>query len=226
MLENLISGWIGEKAAAVGMWFGLDKRIYRRFHNLIVPSNYGTTQIDHVLVSRYGLFVVETKNMKGWIFGSEEQAKWTQSVFGKKFSFQNPLRQNYRHMRCLSEFLDVPELHIHSVVIFVGDCEIKTPMPPNVLTSGLCRHIRGYHKEVLDEKSVQKLASELTRLKSDRTYTRSTHLASLRHRHTSTTQCPRCGSMLAKRVARKGKNAGQAFLGCSGYPQCKYTRDL
>jgi len=62
------------------MWLWLRNKSYRRFHNVILPSHNGTTQKDHLIISFYGLFIVETKNKKGWIFGSEEKAKWTQSI--------------------------------------------------------------------------------------------------------------------------------------------------
>jgi restriction system protein len=101
------------------MWMRLDLNTYRRVHNLIVPSIDGTTQIDHVIVSVYGIFVIETKNMEGWIFGSPHQKTWTQSLFGKKFQFQNPLRQNYRHTRCLAEFLGLDHDLLRSVVFFI-----------------------------------------------------------------------------------------------------------
>ena len=74
----------------------LPSSMYRQYHDVILPTAGGTTQIDHVFVSVFGVFVVETKNMSGWIFGSERDQDWTQ-VFpgGRKFKFQNPLRQNY-----------------------------------------------------------------------------------------------------------------------------------
>lgn len=121
-----MKGWLGEKLTALGIWMHLDKETYRRFHNVIVPARNGTTQIDHVIVSPYGIFVVETKNYQGWIFGSANQAQWTQSIYGKKHRFQNPLRQNYRHIKCLSDYLDLPEDRFHSVVFFIGDCKLKT----------------------------------------------------------------------------------------------------
>jgi hypothetical protein len=76
-------------------------------NNVTIPTPNGTTQIDHVIVSRYGVFVVETKNMDGWVFGDERNSHWTQSIFGKKYKFQNPLHQNYRHTKALSEFLGI-----------------------------------------------------------------------------------------------------------------------
>jgi len=62
----------------------------------------------------------------------------TQSLFGKKSRFQNPLRQNYRRIASLGEFLGLPEDRFHSVVMFWGECGIKTKPPSNVLTKGTC----------------------------------------------------------------------------------------
>lgn len=75
-----IKGWFGEKTVQLGMWTGLDAKVYDRIHVLMIPCQGGTTQIDHVLVSIYGVFVIETKNMNGWIFGDERSPKWTQSI--------------------------------------------------------------------------------------------------------------------------------------------------
>ena len=77
-----LKGWFGEKKSAFWMWLSLDRSTYQRFHNVVVPTRNGTTQIDHVLISPFGVFIVETKNLKGWIFGSENQPKWTQSLYG------------------------------------------------------------------------------------------------------------------------------------------------
>jgi len=81
---NILKGWLGEKMTTIGMWAFLDKRVYYRIDNAIIPSQNGTTQIDHVVLSVFGIFVIETKNLKGWIFGSPESDKWTQNIFGRK----------------------------------------------------------------------------------------------------------------------------------------------
>ena len=70
----MFEGWFGERKTQFNLWFILNKELYRRFHDVIIPSSNGTTQIDHILVSPFGLFIVETKNRKGWIFGSENQS--------------------------------------------------------------------------------------------------------------------------------------------------------
>ena len=58
---SAIRGWFGEQITALGMWLTLSKKTYWRFYDVIVPAEDGTTQIDHVLVSHYGIFVIETK---------------------------------------------------------------------------------------------------------------------------------------------------------------------
>ena len=81
------------------LWLSLRNKRYYKFHNVILPSRSGTTQIDHIIISVYGLFIVETKNKKGWIFGTEYQTVWTQSIYGMNYTFQNPLKQTYRQKR-------------------------------------------------------------------------------------------------------------------------------
>ena len=73
---SIFKGWFGEKLTTFGLWLGLDDNIYRRIHDIILPSKNGTTQVDHVLISAFGIFVIETKNMKGWIFGGQNDSTW------------------------------------------------------------------------------------------------------------------------------------------------------
>lgn len=223
---GIFKGWFGEKMASVGMWAFLDSQIYQRVHDLTVPSPNGTTQIDHILVSAYGIFVIETKNYAGWIFGDATQAKWTQVLHGKKYSFQNPLRQNYRHIKCLSDYLKLDESLFHSIVFFIGDSTFKTDMPPNVVNERLAGHIGSYRQILLSPDRVSSVLDRLRALKAEPGLTRSAHLNSLKERHSSTTACPKCGSSLVNRTARKGPNAGNQFLGCSGYPKCRFTKTL
>ena len=207
------------------MWLSIDKEIYRRFHDVIIPAGNGTTQIDHILVSPYGLFIVETKNKKGWIFGSVDQPKWTQSIYGKKYSFQNPLRQTYRQKKVLSEYLELDESTIHTVVFFVGDCRFKTRLPDNVINSRLGKYIKQFQNNILTPLEVDKIVEKLENHISEATLTTRDHIRSLRERHSSTTVCPKCGSNLVERTARKGPNAGSKFFGCENYPRCRFTKN-
>lgn len=222
---KLFRGWIGEKKTTFRMWLSLDPNVYRRFHNLIIPGRSGTTQIDHLLVSVYGLFIVETKNKSGWIFGSAEQAKWAQVLYKRKYSFQNPLRQTFRQKKVLAEYLKINESLIHTIVYFVGDCRFKTPMPANVMRYGLRRYIRQYRNQILSIEEAGRIFSALEQHISESSFTRRDHVRSLRTRHASDTVCPWCGSKLVKRTARKGPDAGSEFLGCSNYPKCRFTKN-
>jgi hypothetical protein len=120
-------GVFGEALVKFAARLRLPSDTYHSFHNVTLPTPDGTTQIDHVFVSRFGIFVVETKNMKGWIFGHEDQAEWAQKIFRHSFKFQNPLRQNYKHARALQSALDLPLKAFHSVVVFVGSSTFKSP---------------------------------------------------------------------------------------------------
>lgn len=220
---GIFKGWLGEKKATFKMWLSLDKQTYRRFHDVIIPASNGTTQIDHILISSYGVFVVETKNKGGWIFGSEDQPKWTQSFYGKKYSFQNPLRQTYRQKKILAKFLSVDETTIQTIIYFVGSCRFKTSLPPNVLRSGLGRYIKRFSEQILSPDEVSRIVKKLEQHISDSNLSRSDHIRSLRERHNSETICPKCGAALKTRTAKKGPNAGTKFLGCENYPSCRFT---
>ncbi|PMH44641.1 hypothetical protein BCU68_12395 [Vibrio sp. 10N.286.49.B3] len=223
---NIFKGWFGEKKTSVSMWFSLDKATYTRFHDLILPSYNGTAQIDHLVVSKYGLFIVETKNMKGWIFGDEHSAQWTQSFHRKKFRFQNPLRQTYRQKKVLSEFLNLDEDLIRTAVYFCGDCSLRTSLPLNVMTNGLGRYIKSFRVPQIDYQQEQHIIKLIEAYAATTTLTSKDHINSLNIRHNSSSVCPRCNASLVKRVAKSGPNKGNSFLGCANYPKCKYTKNV
>ncbi|WP_296810790.1 nuclease-related domain-containing protein [Thiocapsa sp.] len=129
--SSRVKGIVGEHLVRLALRLRLDRETYRSEQDLTLPTPDGTTQIDHVVVSRYRIFVIETENMKGWIFGGERQAQWTQKIYRHTTRFQNPLLQNNKHVRVLQALLDVPPETIHSVITFVGDSTFKTPMPEN-----------------------------------------------------------------------------------------------
>lgn len=126
---------IGEFAVAAHVKLYLDQACYTLLNDCTLPDEQNqTTQIDHILLSPFGIFVIETKNYKGWIFGSQHQKTWTQKIYKKSFKFQNPLHQNYKHQKVLEDILsDILEPQfIHSLIVFMPDCEFKMQMPQNV----------------------------------------------------------------------------------------------
>ena len=178
------------------------------------------------------MFVVETKNMGGWIFGGERDRQWTQMFRGgKKYRFQNPLRQNYRHVKAVEGALAglaLPRGTVRSVVAFVGDAQLKTEMPANVTAgTGFTSYVRSFRKPILSDEEVLAVCRiiESEGLPSSGS-THRRHVRGLREQKRSGVpgKCPRCGKDLVLRTTRRGPNAGQRFWGCSGFPACRYIR--
>ncbi|WP_232219600.1 nuclease-related domain-containing protein [Carnobacterium pleistocenium] len=96
--------------------------------NLYIPKEDGsTTEIDLVMITKSGLFVVESKNYSGWIFGDERNFNWTQTFPNKQqFKFFNPIWQNKGHIKALKAVLALTEDSlVHSFIIFSSHCELK-----------------------------------------------------------------------------------------------------
>ena len=130
---------------------------YHLMNHVTTRMADGTTQIDHILISRFGVFVIETKDYRGWIFADATDATWTQVLFRYKFTFPNPIFQNKRHVRAVQGLLDfLPPGTIRSVVVFAGDAEFKTAIPPGVIPiSQLAQHLRRQTDEVMSVNRVQ-----------------------------------------------------------------------
>lgn len=219
-------GLWGEFKVRATMGLRLDRKTYRSLHNLTLSTPDGTTQVDHIIVSRFGVFVIETKNRTGWIFGDERSRKWTQSIFGRNYPFQNPLRQNYKHVKAVQALLGLQPRCLHSVVVFTGGGRFKTAMPPNVVRRGsLVRYIRSKGKILLSDSQVEDAARVLERSGTTRSGDRRRHLQSLKENQRNP-KCPRCGKAMMVRTAKRGPNAGGQFWGCSGYPQCRATKSI
>jgi restriction system protein len=225
-----VKGYFGEFLVRMSARLMLDKKEYHAFHNIMLATPDGSTQIDHVFVSQYGLFVIETKNMKGWIFGEPSQATWIQQIYKKTFKFQNPLRQNYKHIKALESLLSISPEVIHSVIVFVGDSTFKTSMPENVTyVGGFIRYIKSKRQQVLSESQVKSIISTIDSGKLKATFqAQREHIRNLKSRSElgSTHLCPKCGSSMVLRTAKSGTNQGNQFWGCSQYPKCRTIQKI
>ncbi|WP_050940286.1 nuclease-related domain-containing protein [Vibrio harveyi] len=204
---------------------------YTLIKDVTLPTSDGTTQVDHIVVSKYGIFVVETKNMKGWIFGSARQKQWTQKIYRHSSKFQNPLHQNYKHIKALETLLGCSEEHLHSVIVFIGDSTFKTEMPPNVTYArGSIRYIQQFNEVVFSDKDYARLTESINQIKLKRGV-----ITDLKHRKhvkevvtskASSNQCPRCGSKMVLRETKRGENIGKQFWGCSTFPKCRAVKQF
>jgi hypothetical protein len=105
---------------------------HRILYNLYVPKTDGTTtEIDLLLLHPSGVYVVESKNYGGYIYGSATDRQWTAVLAGgkRKERFVNPIRQNQGHLSALQKYLPViASANLHSLIIFSTRCTLaKVP---------------------------------------------------------------------------------------------------
>ncbi|MCJ7472585.1 MAG: NERD domain-containing protein [Actinobacteria bacterium] len=147
-----IKGFIGEKAAAL-ILSTLDKKKYRTINDLIIRADGESTQIDHVVISNYGIFVIETKNYKGWITGYESRNYWKQVIYKENNNFFNPIKQNEFHIELLRSALKLfPEVPYYPIVSFANEADIKVKTDKDIVYEEfLLRTITSYKTEVISD---------------------------------------------------------------------------
>ncbi|MDR9830893.1 NERD domain-containing protein [Vibrio sp. FNV 38] len=209
---------------------------YTLIKNVTLPTDGGTTQIDQIVVSKFGIFVVETKNMKGWIFGSKSQKQWTQKIYRHTSKFQNPLHQNYKHVKTLESLLGIDIKHLHSVVVFIGDSVFKTDMPENVTYArGCLKYIKQFDQPVFSESEYRQMINSIIDIQLQKGFVTDTkHRQHVKEivakkeavKHEAVKKCSRCGSEMVIRETKRGENKGQQFWGCSAFPKCRFVEHL
>jgi len=177
----------GEQEVAHLLSRELSYKDYFLFNNLILPSeNNASTQIDHLVVSKFGIFVIESKDYQGWIFGDKDQASWTQSLPGgkNKFQFQNPIHQNYAHIMALKALLPFVGDNFNSIVVFSNKSEFKTTILENVVNlDGLIGYIKKHTQERLADNDLQLAIGRLSFLCQTVDISAAEHVANLHVNH-------------------------------------------
>ncbi len=157
-----VKGYMGELGVRLVLK-RLKKEEFEVLHNIMLMKDGKTTQIDHIIVGQTGIFVVETKNYKGWIFGSEHSKSWTQSIYKSKKSFQNPIHQNYGHIKFLEHHLQDCSGPFFSVISFsdkgtLKKMDVKSEDVHVVNTSHLLRVIHSKRETGMSIDSVRRVA--------------------------------------------------------------------
>ena len=207
-------------------WGAVSGREYHHLRNVIVATSRGSAEIDRVIVSRFGVFVIEDKRRSGWIFGDSREPTWTAVHFKRKYRFQNPLHQNFGHVKALEELLGIDQSQMHALVVFRGRFEFKTPVPQGVFLYRCASWVANRRDVLLTDAEVDRIVAVLEEQTTSGFFATLNHAASVRARYRSTTICPKCGGDLVARVARRGPVPGSRFLGCSNYPGCRYVKNL
>lgn len=229
ILKRIIpsKGAIGEKMVA-RILEKLPEEKYSVINNLLLNNSGYTSQVDHVVVSVYGIFVIETKTYQGTISGGENSEQWTQNIYGNKYEFRNPILQNYGHIKNLKQVLgDYKSVPFISIVAFSRQANLRVSSNiPVVYWSQLLDVIKGYENPVIKESDVRRITRLLIASNTDSQKTRKDHVKNVRANvkkrqgTIASGKCPRCGGDL---VLRKGKFG--PFYSCSNYPKCTFIQN-
>lgn len=219
-----IKGFFGEKSVAFFL-SRLDPTKYKIINSIMLQAEKRTTQIDHVVVSKYGIFVIETKNYQGWIIGNEFDDYWTQVIFKRKERLHNPIKQNYGHIQALKDALsEYASANYISIVAFTTKADLKVKANTDVVyTVNLPKTIHKYRNETISDSDKDKIYEKLLSLNIDNKENRKAHVQAIhsnladKNKKVYANTCPKCGGGL---VLRNGKY-GQ-FKGCGNYPKCRF----
>ena len=255
----------------------------KTLRNIYIPKDNGeTSEIDVVYITQKGIFVFESKNYSGWIFGDEKGTYWTVVLPNKqKNRFYNPVKQNRTHIKWLQKYVgeDVP---LFSIIVFSERCELKkveiesadVKVIKRDRTYATVRDIWDSHEDAVE--NIDVLYEKLKSLTNVDAAVKAAHIANIEKKYKNpatkvkvwapvnepedssqedilaftsepvpesqpistpvsatltekeaeSLACPWCGKALILRTAKKGANVGKQFYGCSGFPKCRYVKNL
>lgn len=219
LFESKIIGFFGE------LWTKKDlRRLSKEYHvlnDIMIDVNGTTHQIDHIVVSKYGIFVIETKQYNGFITGEKYDTKWVRHVGKKKYYYTNPIRQNYGHILSLSELLNLDKDKFINIVSIPSAARLRIKDDGEVVRYGKVKDkIISYKNEIVD--NVDEIIDVLFNSNIKNRQIKKDHIKNLRnlHKEDYSRLCPKCGGKLIQKSGKYG-----AFLACSNYPNCRYTKN-
>lgn len=187
-------------------------------NDLILVNAGKSSQIDHIVINPRGIFVIETKNYSGEIYGSESQHEWTQVLaYGKvKNKLYNPLKQNATHVYNVKKI--VGKLPVYSLVVFVQNNTHHIDANGVIPLSALRTTLQSGNT-ILGAHEMQTAYNLLLSNKTDISTKEHVQNISEQQRNLERGICPRCGGKLVLRNGQHGQ-----FWGCSNYPKCKFIK--
>jgi hypothetical protein len=155
-------GTMGESRVRRILSAMLQKNQYTILNDVTIPSGGGTVQIDHLVISQFRIFVIETVFRRGTISGAEFQDRWKQHRRGRFTRFDNPLHQNYLRIQALERLLQLPESRFYSIVVFAGHKGFKGTTPPHVVpVEKLIPLIRKRNEKRLSPETASKVLKQI-----------------------------------------------------------------
>lgn len=222
IIQSWIKGKTGE--AKVKTVLERTKSPHKKIINNIVikTEDQKTSQIDHILINEYGIFVIETKNYAGKIYGMDYANEWKQYLHNKPYPFRNPIKQNHSHICRLKEILG-EEYPYFSIIVFVQNNVQKINSPIVMGINQLEQYLNSFSEQTLSEQDIEKIYQELKSINQIPIITNHQHIQNIQEiqKNLENNICPRCGSELIKKNGAYGE-----FYACSSYPQCNFTKKI
>lgn len=215
---------------------------YKLLDDVVLKTKRGTTQIDHIVVSKYGIFAIETKNYYGDIYGDDKRKEWTQIIAndvtywnGKTYTyvtknrFYNPVKQALIHMYEIRATLGQPSLRVIPIVVFLEGANLEKVETNNLVIhdNELIDTIKRHTAVCFSDSAVDYIANLLVERNIRGAVDDTTHIrnieAAKKQRYLKIRKgiCPQCGGKLLRRKGKYGE-----FYGCSNYPYCKFKQPL
>lgn len=140
----------GEKEVYKVLKKGLGRK-YRILRDVYLGSEKKSTQIDLLVVSRYGIFVIEVKNWTGKIYGTEESLNWQVYNKGYRNEYYNPIRQNNGHLNSLRKVFG-GDLVYTPIVVFTEKADITNLKGEVISIDRLVKYIKSFKKKVMSRR--------------------------------------------------------------------------
>jgi len=215
---------------------------YYVFRDVVLKTGKGTTQIDHLVVSKYGIFAIETKNYRGEIIGNDNAIYWTQLIvtnvtYWKKWyktytyvtknKLYNPVRQSQAHVYAIKNIIKKwSHVLVVPIVVFTDNAILdKVHSQDHVINDyQLLATIQSYRDVYLSNNDIEDILNlinvhDYREVISDQDHTRNVNrIKKEMDMKLSSGICPKCGGNLVRRNGKYGN-----FWGCSNYPKCKFT---
>ena len=200
----------------------------RIINDIMLNDNGKSRQIDHIFISNKGVFVIETKNYSGSIYGKETSNEWIEYLNKKKYNFTNPIFQNYAHKQIISKIINDYN-NVISIIVFTKSSKLKVKSPRNiVINTGQLKSCILNQKDRLNDKKIDEyyniiMNNRITDEEIIRNHNYNVeHYIEYKNSLINKNICPRCKT--GRLIVREGKYG--KFIGCSNYPKCKYTKNI
>ena len=203
----------------------LPKDKYIVLNDIMLNQNGSTHQIDHLIVSQFGIFVIEMKNYYGLILGDDYKDKWIQYLGKTKSYFLNPIYQNYGHIKVLEGLLNLNIKVFIPIVCFSNQAELKITTKNNVVPLDYLISTIKEHQNIILESDLESICNRIVELNIKDRLERRNHVKNIKNKVVEDKKkienmvCPKCGGKLVYRNSKYG-----SFIGCSNYPKCKFTK--